>query len=271
MEKVRAEAVEFGYSRTPVLKGVSLRVARGDVLSLLGPNGSGKTTLLKLLLGLYRPSAGTVYLEGRPVLEMTPRELARSIAYVPQLHRMSFAYSVLDVVLMGRVSYTSLFSRSTPQDREIALEALERLGVVDLRDRAYTEISGGERQLTLIARALAQGADTLVMDEPLNGLDYGNQIRLLESIAGLASEGYTFIKSTHFPDHALWVASRVVLMRRGEVVAEGPTAEVMSEANISKLYQADIRILDLPGGFRTCLPRSLSRGTFGHATGGGAA
>ena len=166
MEKVRVRNVEFGYNGVKVLRNVSLRIDTGHVVSLLGPNGSGKTTLLKVLLGLYRPERGEVSLEGRPMREMTPRELARKIAYVPQTHNMSFAYSVMDVVLMGRAPYMSFFSRYSREDKEIALHALERLSITNLKDRVYTELSGGERQLVLIGRALTQGADTLVMDEP---------------------------------------------------------------------------------------------------------
>ena len=260
MHKVTVENVTFGYGSEPVLRGVSLDIDLGDVLSVLGPNGCGKTTLLKVLLGLHKPRKGRVLLEGRPVLDMSPRDLSRKIAYVPQTHRMSFAYSVLDVVLMGRAPYQSIFSHYSKQDKDLALQALEKLDIDGLKDRAYTEISGGERQLTLIARALAQGADTLVMDEPLNGLDYGNQIRLLERIVKLAEDGYTFIKSTHFPDHALWVANRVALMSQGEIVADGPTESVMHAASISGLYQTDVAILDVGDGVRTCLPRSLLKG-----------
>ncbi len=257
MEKVRAQNVAFGYNGSLVLHDISLNIETGYVISLLGPNGSGKTTLLKVLLGLYKPDSGRVLLEGKPMSEMTPRQLARKIAYVPQTHRMSFAYTVFEVILMGRTSHTSFFSRYSKEDYEVAEQALERLSISKLKDRVYTEISGGERQLTLIGRALAQGADTLVMDEPLNGLDYGNQIKLLECIADLAQEGYTFIKTTHFPDHALWVSNRVVLMHQGRIVADGPTEAVINEHNISDLYNRDIAILDVGNGVRTCLPRSL--------------
>ncbi len=257
MEKVRTDNVCFGYNGRTVLHDISLCIEGGYVLSLLGPNGSGKTTLLKVLLGLYQPDTGNVLLEGTPMSELTPRQLARKVAYVPQTHRMSFAYTVFDIILMGRASYTSFFSRYSKEDYEIAEQAMERLSITWLRDRVYTEISGGERQLTLIGRALAQGADTLVMDEPLNGLDYGNQIKLLECIAGLAQEGYTFVKTTHFPDHALWVSNRVVLMHQGRIIADGPTENVINEHNISELYDRDIAILDVGNGVRTCLPRSL--------------
>lgn len=257
MNKVQARNICFGYNGVQVLHDISLTVEAGCILSLLGPNGSGKTTLLKILLGLHVPDSGQVFLEGAPIIDMPPRQLARKIAYVPQTHRMSFAYTVFDVVLMGRSPYTSMFSRYSPEDRTIAMKAMERLSIVRLKDRIYTEVSGGERQLALIGRALAQGADTLVMDEPLTGLDYGNQIRLLECIRDLSNEGYTFIETTHFPDHALWISNRSVLMQRGTIVSDGPTNSVINEAAISALYKKDIAILDVGNGVRTCMPRSL--------------
>ncbi len=256
---IRAEGVSFSYSGSPVLKDICLSVEKGRILSLLGPNGSGKSTLLKVLLGMYRPAAGTVLFEGKPVARMARGELAKRIAYVPQTHRMAFAYRVLDVVLMGRTPHKPFFSRYSKKDEEIALHCLDRLSISHLKDRSYTEVSGGERQLTLIARALTQGADTLIMDEPANGLDFGNQIRLLDQIADLARDGYTFIKSTHFPDHALWIADRVVMLQKGVIVADGEPSGVMDEEAICSLYNTEVNIIKINGSMRTCIPRSVMR------------
>lgn len=261
MEKLGADSISFGYTRHPVLRDVSLTVRQGEVVSLLGPNGSGKTSLLKILLGLLRPRQGQARLDGRPVSAWTPREAAKRVAYVPQVHRTPFAFRVLDVVAMGRLAHCGVFGRISSQDMALAESALDRLGIIHLAQAGYTEISGGERQLTLIARALAQGARTLVMDEPLNGLDYGNQIRVLEQITSLAAEGFTFVKTTHFPDHALWMASRVVLLRRGRIIANGPPAEVMKARLLSDLYQADISLVSVGNGVRACLPRSVLQTT----------
>lgn len=255
---IRAEGVSFSYSGAPVLRDVSLSVERGRVVSLLGPNGSGKSTLLKVLLGIYRPAKGSVLFEGKPVARMAAKELARRVAYVPQTHRMAFAYRVLDVVLMGRIPHKPLLSRYSKQDVEIALCSLDRLSISHLKDRSYTEVSGGERQLTLIARALTQGADTLIMDEPANGLDFGNQIRLLDQIARLARDGYTFVQSTHFPDHALWIADRVVMLQRGTVVADGSPDDVMDEPSVCRLYNTEISLLNVDGRLKTCLPRFIA-------------
>lgn len=232
MYLIAVDDVTYSYFHEPVLRNVTFSIASGEIVSLLGPNGSGKTTLLKLLLGLYQPQSGQVLLDGRPVSAIAPRQLARWIAYVPQVHRLSFGYRVLDVVLMGRLPHKPFFFRYSRADEQIAIQALKRLSISHLKDRPYTEVSGGERQLILIARALAQGADIFIMDEPVNGLDYGNQIRLLARIADLADSGYTFIKTTHFPDHALWIADRVVMLKAGQVVADGQTVEVVNPGTL---------------------------------------
>ena len=213
MHLFAVENLSFSYRRTPVIGDLSLTIDAGGVLALLGPNGSGKTTFLKLLLGLLRPAQGTIRLQGEDLYRIPQREVARQLAYVPQVHREAFGFRVFNVVLMGRMPHTSFFARYGKSDWHIVQEALEKLGISHLAERPYTEVSGGERQLTLIARALAQGARTFIMDEPTSGLDYGNQIRLLERVAGLAQEGYTFVLTTHHPDHALAIADRVVMMQ----------------------------------------------------------
>ena len=257
MHFISIDHVTYGYSEKPVLNDIHLSFRKGEVVSLLGPNGSGKTTLLKVLLGLCRPQKGEVRLEGDSVSQISPRALARRIAYVPQTHRISFAYRVIDMVLMGRMPHKPFFFQYSKEDKAEALKALERLSIAHLRNRPYTEVSGGERQLTLIARALAQGADILVMDEPVNGLDYGNQIRLLGRIADLADNGYTFIKTTHFPEHAIWVSDRVVMLKKGRVVADGDALEVINEKNLYLLYNTDIGMADLDEGLRVCVPRNM--------------
>ena len=257
MELIRAENISFSYSDAPVLANVSVSVKRGEIISLLGPNGSGKTTLIKVMLGIYRPRCGAVFFEGRSMLEIAPKELARRIAYVPQFHRMVFSYRVMDIVLMGRLPHKPFFFRYSQNDRDAALHALERLSISHLKDKRYTEVSGGERQLILIARALAQGADTLIMDEPANSLDFGNQIRLLDEILKLAQEGYTFVKSTHFPDHALWIADRVIMLQHGIVIADGRPDDIMNDESICNLYDARITIIRIDDRVRTCVPRSI--------------
>ena len=257
MALLTLDNLSFSYRSRRVLHGLSLSLREGEMTALLGPNGSGKTTLLKLMLGLMRPTEGTVSLQGVDIGAIPRRELARRIAYVPQLHREAFAYTVADVVLMGRLPHTSFFSRFGPKDRLLVGETMERLGIGHLALRPYTEVSGGERQLALIGRAMVQGARLLVMDEPTNGLDFGNQVRLLARLKDLAGDGYTFAFSTHHPDHALSVACRVVMLRDGEVVSDG-AAEDVDEGSLAAIYGVDLRLATVHDGIRVCVP-SLGR------------
>lgn len=246
-----AEDLRFAYGAREVLRGVSLRVRPGEILSLLGANGSGKTTLLRLLLGLARPKSGQVTLNGRPLRHYPRLELARHLAYVPQTHVTPFPYRVRDIVVLGRVPHTGLVRSPGRRDNEIAMEVLERLGIGDLADRPYTDISGGERQLTLIARALAQGARVLILDEPVSGLDYGNQLRFLAHLRALAADGYAIVKATHHPDHALLVSTRVALLCDGALVLDGPAEEVVTPATLRRAYGVEVTAFHAPGGAAT--------------------
>jgi len=253
-EIFKLNGVNFSYADRCILNGLSVIVEDGEVVCLLGPNGSGKTTLLKLMLGLLAPDSGSIYFNGAP-LHATPQKLlARQLAYVPQVHRDAFTYTVEDVVLMGRLPYHSFFSTYTREDKLTAEAAMARLGISELRHRAYTEISGGERQLTLIARAMTQGAHVFIMDEPVNGLDYGNQVRLLSRIQKLAHEGYTFVITTHYPDHALHTASRAILLKDGNVVADGAPHRTITTKTIHELYAVDVSVVSVNGGGTVCLP-----------------
>jgi iron complex transport system ATP-binding protein len=255
-----AENVSFGFPEKPVLQNISLTVHKGEIISLLGPNGSGKTTLLKTLLGLYQLDKGRVLFEGRSIASLRKKSLARNIAYVPQVHRASFAYRVIDVVLMGRIPHKTFFSRFSPADLEIALDSLDKLSILHLKDKPYTQISGGERQLTLIARAMTQEAHTFIMDEPANGLDYGNQIKLLEGLMDLGDEGYTFVKSTHFPDHALWIADRVIMLKEGSIIADGAPDDVITSENLFALYGREVNVHALRDNFKVCIPKKIGNG-----------
>lgn len=256
MSLIEIRKLSFNYGSHPVLRDIDFSMERGAVVALLGPNGCGKTTLLKLLLGFLPARSGEVLFDGQPVRTIARRELARRVAYVPQTHRPAFAYRVLDMVSMGRMPHKDFWSRFSRSDERLAEEALDKLRIGHLKDRPYTEISGGERQLVLIARALCQGAHTFILDEPANGLDYGNQIELLEQLAELAGGGYTFVMATHFPDHALWVANRVAMLRDGEVIAHGSPDEVITRENLHRLYRARIEIRQVEN-CKVCVPERM--------------
>ncbi|MGD9577055.1 MAG: ABC transporter ATP-binding protein [Syntrophorhabdus sp.] len=254
---IRVERMSFGYTQKIVLNDVNLAIAEGEIVTLLGPNGCGKSTLLKIMLGLLRPARGSIFFNDKDIMHVNPKFLAREIAYVPQIHKSSFPYAVRDVVLMGRIPHKTFFFRYSKTDMRVAHDALERLSILHLANRAYTEISGGERQLTLIARALAQGAKTFIMDEPASGLDYGNQLRLLDQIIKLSREGYTFIKSTHSPEHALWIADRAIMIKNGAIVSDGKCDDVINGESLFRLYNARVNVLRLNGSLRVCVPETI--------------
>ncbi|KRE15892.1 ABC transporter [Bosea sp. Root381] len=250
-----ANALAYGYREREIGSDIALSLARGEVLALLGPNGSGKTTLLKTLLGLLPPKGGSLTLDGRPLSELSPPERARALGYVPQAHAGTFAFTVLSVVLMGRSAHAGLFAAPSARDRAIAHAMLERLGIERLAERPYTLISGGERQLALIARALAQEPAYVVLDEPTASLDFGNQGRVMSEIRRLAAEGLGALFTTHDPNQALRHADRVMMIRDGQALASGKAAELLTPERLRQLYgvpvetvtDGDGRVAFLPG------------------------
>ncbi len=250
--------ISFGYTDNVILKDINFEAERGEITSILGPNGSGKTTLIRLMLGFLNPVEGSIQIDGTDINDIGFKELARKIAYVPQIHKTVFPYTVTDVVLMGRIPYKSFFFKYSKDDLRIAREAMERLMILHLAEKPYTDISGGERQLTIIARALAQGATTFIMDEPAGGLDYGNQIRLLEEIVKLSKEGYSFIKSTHSPEHALWISDRVIMIKDGGIFADGKPQDIISNENLYTLYGAKADIVKINEHMKACVPLELN-------------
>ncbi len=253
--------LHFGYGSGEVLRGVSFTAASGELTSVLGPNGVGKSTLFRCLLGLMKGYTGAITVDGEDTRRLSARSLAKRVAYIPQSHYPSFNYSVFNMVLMGTTSQVSLLSSPGPRQRAAAEEALERVGVAQLRDKGYTNISGGERQLVLIARALVQDARVLVLDEPTANLDYGNQIRVMEQLRQLTAQGYTVVQSTHNPEQAFLFSHNVVAMQDGRVISEGAPSVVVTEELMKKLYGTDIRVCSLyDDRVRVCIPKSVTEG-----------
>ena len=240
----------FGYrGHARLLDDVSFAVLPGESVCLLGPNGAGKTTLLRCVLALERPQSGTVLINGKDAHALPRRELAREVAYVPQATSVTFPFTVLDIVLMARTVHLGRLDVPSPRDHAAARRAMDMVGITSLCDRPLGEVSGGERQLALIARALCQHARVLVMDEPTASLDYGNQIRVLKIVSDLQQAGYAIIMSAHNPDHAFMVATHAAILQRGRLVAYGEPRAIITTSRLSDLYGAAIHVLpaQLPG------------------------
>jgi iron complex transport system ATP-binding protein len=252
--RLEARDLAIGYRGHLVGSGIALSLEPGEVLCLLGPNGAGKTTLFRTLLGLQPPLGGAVLIDGDLLAQLAPAEIARRLAYVPQAHVTEFSYSVLDVVLMGRTARLKAFASPGAADERIAHEKLAGLGIDELATHDYTRISGGQRQLALIARALAQETPILVLDEPTASLDFGNQALVLARIRDLAGQGFGIVLSTHDPDHALLVATRVAVIADGGLRAVGPAAEVVTAQMLSAIYRTEVLVEETPSGHRVCVP-----------------
>jgi iron complex transport system ATP-binding protein len=245
--------LHFSYPTRSVLEGIDFTLRRGEVVSLLGPNGCGKSTLIRLILKLIHAKRGEIWLHDKSIHRYSHRDIASHIAYIPQYHNVPFNYSVMEMVLMGRVSKLGFFAAPSSGDYAIASESLEKVGIADLAARPFGQLSGGQKQMVLLARALTQGVDTFIMDEPVSGLDYGNQIRLLELIVRLSTQGYTFLKTTHYPDHALLVSSRVAVMNGGKIIADGIPEEVITPDMIRDVYGIEADLITHDTHTR-CLP-----------------
>ena len=242
-----ARGITFGFPARIIGRDLSLEITPGTVSCLLGPNGSGKTTLLRTMLGLIPPLAGAVELDGRSLATWGPAERARRIGYVPQAAESHFEFSAAEMVEMGRAAHRGPFAQPTAEDRRIARDCLQRLGIGALAPRTVQRISGGERQLVLLARALATGATYLLLDEPTAHLDFANQARVLEESRRLADAGHAIVFSTHVPDHAFAVADRAILLRDGSLLAAGPVDEVMTSAHLGTLYGRGVEVLRATG------------------------
>lgn len=251
---LEARALAFGFPGRTVGSGFSFSLAAGEVLCVLGPNGGGKTTLFRTVLGLLREISGSVNVDGRALQHLSRGEIARLAGYVPQGHAAYFSFTVREFVLMGRSSHLAAFSTPGSRDREIAGKALASLGIAAIADQPITEVSSGERQLALIARALAQEPRLLVMDEPTASLDFGNQVRVLERIAALARTGIAILFSTHDPDHAFLAADRVLLLGEGRALELGAPRQVIRADSLERLYGVKVSVVELEDGRHSCLP-----------------
>jgi iron complex transport system ATP-binding protein len=254
---VAIEGLSFAYGREPLFGGLDLAIASGEMAGLIGANGSGKTTLLKLISGVLRPSSGSLSAGGVEVAAIPPAERARRVAVVPQESRLIFDFTVLEAVLMGRSARMGLLGIETGEDLAAARAALESTGMIHLADRSVSRLSGGERQLVLVARALAQEPGLLLLDEPTAFLDIRHRLEIYRILDGLNREqGITVLTTSHDINLAARFCSRLILLKRGCVIADGPTAEVFKAEILSEVYETPLRVLrDPETGAGLALPR----------------
>ncbi|HGN1706706.1 TPA: ABC transporter ATP-binding protein [Providencia rettgeri] len=231
--------VAIGYHHTAIIDDINLSLPKKRITCLLGANGCGKTTLMKTLLGLLPAIQGEILLNSQPISVLKQRDIAKVIAYVPQAHDTPFTFTVLDMVMMGLTPHISLFSVPKEAEKTLAHQQLERLNIPHLAPRLYSTLSGGEKQLVLIARALIQKPLLLIMDEPAASLDFGNQIRLLEQIEKLKSHGMTILMSTHHPQHAAAIADDVILLDKQHKARQGLSKCMLTLTNLAALYNVD--------------------------------
>lgn len=236
MELIRAERLGIGAARSTVARGIDFHLARGEILGVLGPNGAGKTTLFRTLLGLVPAHEGRVLLGGDPIRALNRRQIAHRVAYVPQSMTAPFPYSLRDYVLSGRTAHLGPFAAPGARDITLAEEALAALGIAALADSPVTRISGGERQSAMIARALAQDAPALMLDEPDAALDFGNRERLARLLEGLAATGYGLIFTSHDPFFIERIADRVLILDKQGTARTGQVAGLLTDETLSELY-----------------------------------
>lgn len=240
---LQVENLSFSYNRDLVLEEISFNISKGKFVGVLGGNGAGKSTLFKCILGFLDYDKGNIFIENENIKNLDLKERAKKVAYIPQSHIPSFNHQVLNVVEMGaNVRLKGFGAAPGEEERKRAYEILKMLGIEELAYRGYKEISGGERQLVLIARALMQDASILMMDEPTANLDYGNQIMVLKTCKKLTEIGYTIIQSTHHPEQAFRFFDEVILIHENKILANGVTTDVLTEENLNKLYDIDLKV-----------------------------
>ena len=255
--RLEVKDLSFSYGDNKVLDNVSFSSSGGEAIAVLGPNGVGKSTFFKCILGFLPIRKGKIEIEGKDVSIMKGKELSKYIAYIPQSSSPVFNHTVLDSVTMGMNNQIGLFSAPGEKEREKAAAALDRLGILKLKDRGCLNISGGERQLMLIARAMVQDARIIVMDEPTSSLDYGNSCRVMETIMSLSKDGYTILFSTHDPDAAMRYSDRVIAFYKGEIIRDGKPSTVLNTDVLSTLYSINVAIRNVrvrEKEYSVCIP-----------------
>lgn len=251
----------FCYGKKQILNHISFSVETGQVLSVLGSNGVGKTTLLKCMMGILKWEYGLSFIDGIPISEMSQKELWKKMAYVPQAKGIAYAYTALDMVVLGRSAHIATFAQPRKEDLEQALTAMKDVGILYLKDKPCTQMSGGELQMVLIARALTGEPEMLVLDEPESNLDFKNQLIILDTIKKLSKEKHiSAIVNTHYPAHAMQISDKALMLNRDGTSSYGPSDHVINEENMKKSFGVNVFINELEledNRYRSVIPLSL--------------
>jgi iron complex transport system ATP-binding protein len=257
---IELNKVTFAYEKQPVLRDISLKISSGEMLGIIGPNSSGKSTLLRLMAGILRPAAGNVLIDGRDISRLSRREAARLVSFVPQETPASFPFSVFEIVLMGRTPHVPALSFERETDFQIAREALDSTDTLSLRERFLDELSGGERQLVIIARSLAQEAQIMLFDEPTTFLDMRHQVQIFEIITRLnRNQGRTVVMVSHDLNLASIYCDRLVLLSDGKVAADGTPGEVLSSPVLQETFRVKMTVSTGPAGRPFVVPESTAQ------------
>lgn len=235
----------IGYGSTRVLQDVNFALHTNETVCVLGKNGVGKTTLFKAMLGILKPQQGEILLNGKSIADWDRRKFAQLVAYIPQARSIPFPFKVLDFVLFGRTAHMGTFAYPNKRDKGIAEECLDQLNIRHLRDRIFTQLSGGEQQMVIVARALAQHPSFLIMDEPTSSLDFGNQIKIIRQINELKNQSLGIMMATHSPDHAFMCDARVAVVHNKSIWQQGDSHEIVTETLLKTIYGVDVSISEM--------------------------
>lgn len=256
----------FGYKDTLILNDINFTVHEGEVMSILGPNGVGKTTLLKCMMGLLKWHSGVSMLDGKNIKSIKPKEFWQKVAYVPQAKGSAFGFSAIDMVTLGRSAHLGTFSQPKEEDRVAAIRAMEDMGILHLKDKLCTEMSGGELQMVLIARALTIEPSMLVLDEPESNLDFKNQLIILDTIRNLSKKrGISAVVNTHYPEHALKISDQALILNREGKNIFGKAEEIINEENMRNAFSVQVHInkFDYEGTeYKSVVPLHLIQNVF---------
>lgn len=243
--EVKNLSFKYHKNAKPTFHDVNLELDAGEVLTILGPNGAGKSTLLNCLANVLTPTSGEIILDGHPIHSISLKQVAQLLGYVPQNHTAAYAYTVREFIVMGRAPHLGMFEKPSARDYAMADEVMEDLGILQFADRPYTEISGGQRQQALIARAIIQQPKIIMFDEPTNHLDFGNQLRMVQKVRELSRKGYAVIMTTHMPDHAILIGGKTAILDYDGKLEVGSTDDILTEDRLRKIYRTDLHLLEL--------------------------